>query len=257
MWNSFRTDAIEGMSVGVTTYAGGGGEQIPAYVARPDGPGPYPGIVLVHHAPGWDEFYQEFTRRLANHGFNAVCPNLYFRAGQGTPDDIAAKVRAEGGVADDQVVADCEAAMSWLKALPNSNGKVGIIGSCSGGRHAVLVASRAPGFDAVVDLWGGGVVASPDRLTPKQPVAPVDYTPNLTAPLLGLFGNEDTSPSPAQVDQHEAVLQQNGKTYFFHRYDGAGHGFFYYDRPSYRIQQAMDGWSKVFGFFDQYLKAQA
>src|SRR5205823_2219769 len=102
----------------------GGGDPMPAYVARPDGPGPFPGVLLVHHAPGWDEFYQEFTRRFANHGYTAMCPNLYNRAGQGTPDDVAAAVRAAGGISDDQVVADCEAALGWLKALPTSNGKV-------------------------------------------------------------------------------------------------------------------------------------
>ena len=59
---------------------------------------------------------------------------------------------------DDQVVGDCAAALNWLKAQPTSNGKVGIIGTCSGGRHALLAASRTPGFDAVADLWGGGVV---------------------------------------------------------------------------------------------------
>jgi carboxymethylenebutenolidase len=150
-------------------------------------------------------------------------------------------------------VADAEAAMAWVKSQPTSNGKVGIIGTCSGGRHSVLVASRVEGFDAVADLWGGGVVASPDQLTPKRPVAPIDLTPSLNAPLIGLFGNDDQSPSPAQVDQHEEALKQNGTTYMFHRYDGAGHGFFYYHAPSYRQQQAMDGWDKVEAFFDQYL----
>jgi len=109
------------------------------------------------------------------------------------------------------------------------------------------------GFGAVADLWGGGIVASPEQLTEKRPVAPIDLTPNLSAPLIGLFGNEDTGPSPAQVDQHEEALQQNGKTYMFHRYDGAGHGFCFYDRPNYRPQQAMDGWNKVVEFFNQHL----
>jgi carboxymethylenebutenolidase len=168
---------------------------------------------------------------------------------------MAAKVRADGGVADERVVADCAAASSWLTALPTSNGKVGIIGTCSGGRHAVLVASRAAGFDAVADLWGGGVVAAPEQLTEKRPVAPIDYTAALTAPLLGLFGNDDQAPPPDQVNQHEAALKQHGKTYEFHRYDGAGHGFFYYDRPAYRQQQAMDGWGKVFEFFQRHLKS--
>jgi carboxymethylenebutenolidase len=254
MWNSFSTDTRQGIVAEITTYAAGAGDLIHAYVARPLGDGPFPGIVLVHHMPGWDEIYQEFARRLANHGYTVICPDLYCRAGHGTPDDVAAKIRAEGGVADDSVVADCEAALRWLKSLPTANGKVGIAGTCSGGRHAMLVASRVQGFDAVIDLWGGGVVASKDQLTPQRPVAPIDYTADLNAPLLGIFGNEDQNPPPDQVDQHEAALKQHGKTYEFHRYDGAGHGFFYHDRPAYRQQQAMDGWSKVFAFFEQHLK---
>ncbi len=253
MWNSFNTDQHQGLLARVTTYAAGQGDLIHAYVARPEGNGPFPGIVLVHHLPGWDEFYQEFARRLANHGYTVISPDLYCREGHGRPDDIAARVRADGGVPDDRVVADCEAAQRWLKSLPTSNGKVGIIGTCSGGRHAVLVAGRVQGFGALVDLWGGGVVASGDQLTAKQPVAPIDYTEGLSAPLLGLFGNEDQRPTPAEVDQHEEALKKHGKTYEFHRYDGAGHGFFYYDRPAYRQEQAMDGWSKVFAFFGKHL----
>src|SRR6476646_6402447 len=148
-WNQFRTDAEGGMVAMNTRITGGGGDTIHAYIARPDGAGPYPGVVLLHHAPGWDEYYREFTRRFAEHGFIAICPNLYERYGHGTPDDVAARVRGDGGVSDDQVVADAEAAMVWVKSQPTSNGKVGIIGSCSGGRHALLVASRVPGFDAV------------------------------------------------------------------------------------------------------------
>jgi carboxymethylenebutenolidase len=256
MWNSFNTAAPQGMTAGPVNLTGANGDQINAYAARPDGNGPYPGIVVIMHLPGWDEFYQEFTRRLANHGYNCVCPNLYARAGHGTPDDIAAKVRAEGGVADDQVVGDAQAAREWLKSQPTSNGKVGIIGTCSGGRHSYMVACKAPdSFDAVVDLWGGGVVQPQGQLNPKQPVAPVDMTKDLKAPVLGLFGNEDQRPSPADVDKQEEELKKHGKNYEFHRYDGAGHGFFYYDRPAYRQQQAMDGWGKVFGWFEKYLKS--
>jgi carboxymethylenebutenolidase len=254
MWNSFSTDAPAGLTAGGMTFTSGSGDQVHAYVARPEGSGPFPGVVLMMHMPGWDELYQEFTRRMANHGFLAICPDLYCRAGHGSPDDIAAKVRAEGGLPDDQVVADGGAAMQWLKSQPGSNSQVGIIGTCSGGRHALLVASRAPGFNAVVDLWGGGVVASQEQLTPKQPVAPIDYTKDLQVPLLGIFGNEDQRPSPADVDKHESELKKQGKPYEFHRYDGAGHGFWYYDRPAYRPQQAMDAWNKVFAFFDKNLK---
>jgi carboxymethylenebutenolidase len=253
MWNSLDTAANDAITGSVTKIAGGSGDQIHAYVARPEGAGPFPGVVLIHHVPGWDEFYREMTRRFAQHGYNAICPDLFCRVGHGAPDDVAAKVRAEGGVSDDGVVADVAAARTWLLALPTSNGKVGLIGTCSGGRHTVLVASRVKGFNAAVDCWGGRVVMTPDQISPKLPVAPIDLTKDLSAPLLGLFGNEDKAPTPEQVDQHETELKKHGKTYEFHRYDGAGHGFFYYDRPMYRQQQAMDGWDKVFTFFRKHL----
>ena len=82
--------------------------------------------------------------------------------------------------------------------------------------------ARTPGYNAIVDLWGGGVVQSPEQLTAKQPVAPLDYTKDLQSPLLGLFGNDDQRPSPADVDKHEEELKKQGKKYEFHRYDGAG-----------------------------------
>ncbi|MCC6179748.1 MAG: dienelactone hydrolase family protein [Chloroflexi bacterium] len=253
MWNDFSTGTEGGMIAGVQRIAGGNGDEVHAYIARPDGPGPYPGVVLLHHMPGWDEFYREFSRRFAEHGYIAICPDLYERFGHGTPDDVAARVRGDGGVPDATVIADAEAAMQWVKAQPSSNGKVGVIGTCSGGRHALLVASSVPGFDVVGDLWGGGVVTRPDQATPQRPVAPVELTANLNAPLIGLFGNDDQAPTPEQVNQHEETLKQHGNDYVFYRYDGAGHGFFYYHVPAYRQQQAMDGWAKVLEFFNQHL----
>jgi carboxymethylenebutenolidase len=253
----FRTDSYEGMLAETIAIHGAGGDVINAYFARPLGPGPFPGIVLIHHMPGWDEWYREVTRKFAYHGYAALCPNLYCREGHGTPEDVAAKVRGAGGVPDDQVVGDVAGAMDYLRSLPAANGKVGVFGTCSGGRHAVLAACRVVGFDAAVDCWGGRVVMAAEELTPKQPVAPIDYTADLSCPLLGLFGEEDRSPTPEQVAQHERELSAHGKDCEFHLFPGAGHGFFYYDRAAYRQQQAMEGWSKVFAFLDRHLGAPA
>ena len=107
--------------------------------------------------------------------------------------------------------------------------------------------------DACVELWGGRVVMGKEELNAKTPTSPIELTKNLSCPLLGLFGNEDRAPSPEQVNQHEAELKKHGKNYEFHRYDGAGHGFFYYHRPLYRVEQALDGWNKVFAFFGKHL----
>ena len=257
MWNSYRTDSNLGITAEITTFEGGSGDEIHAYVVKPSGEGPFPGVVVIHHMPGWDEFYQEFCERLGRHGYGVMAPDLYCRFGHGTPDDVAAKVRSQGGVPDDTVVADCAAANTWLRSQPWCSGRIGIIGSCSGGRHATLVASKVSGFDALVDLWGGGVVASADQATPARPVAPIDLTGQLTCPILGIFGNDDQSPTPEQVDIHEGELAKHGKEYEFHRYDGAGHGFFYYHAPMYRQEPAMDGWAKIFDFFGRKLRSQS
>ena len=110
-----------------------------------------------------------------------------------------------------------------------------------------------PGFDAIVDCWGGNVVMTPQQLDDKHPVQPLDYTRDLSCPILGIFGNEDRNPTPEQVNLHEEELKKNNKAYEFHRYDRAGHGFFYYIYPAYRQAQAMDGWQKVFTFLEKHL----
>ncbi|MGE0706170.1 MAG: dienelactone hydrolase family protein, partial [Vicinamibacterales bacterium] len=85
-----------------------------------------------------------------------------------------------------------------------------------------------------------------------RPVAPIDYLPKITAPLLGIFGNDDRNPNVAQVDATEARLKEHGKVYEFHRYDGAGHGFFAPERQNYRQEQATDGWKRVFAWFETH-----
>ena len=200
-----------GMTCENVTIKGDKGTPITAYVAKPSGPGPFPGVVLVHHLPGWSEFYIETTRRFAHHGYLAICANLYERAGQGNPDDVAAKVRADGGISDAQMVGDTEAAVKWMRAQSDHNGKVGIFGSCSGGRHAFIYACQRKDVDACVELWGGRVVMGKEELNAKTPVAPIEMTKDLSCPLLGIFGNDDRAPSPEQVNQHEAELKKSAR----------------------------------------------
>ena len=242
-----------GMVCENVTIKGDKGTPITAYTATPSGAGPFPGVVLIHHLPGWDDYYMEMTRRFAHAGYIAISHNLYERSGPGTPDDVAAKVRAEGGVPDSQMVGDTEGAVQWVRARAGHNGKVGVIGTCSGGRHAYIYACQRKDVDACADLWGGRVVMGKEELNAKTPVAPIDMTKDLSCPLIGIFGNEDRAPSPEQVNQHEAELKKLGKNYEFHRYDGAGHGFFYWHRPAYRVDQCMDAWGKLFAFYGKHL----
>jgi len=249
-----QTDSYEGLLAETVVVTGHGGEFTHAYQARPLGPGPFPGVVLFHHRPGWDAWYRHATRLFAAHGYSAISPDLYCRFGHGEPDDVAAKARADGGAVDEQVVGDAEGCIRQLRAHPTSNGKIGLFGTCSGGRHAFLTACRLDDIDALVDCWGGNIVAAADALTPAQPVAPADLASDLDAPVLGLFGDDDHNPTAADVNTLEEMLRGLGKTYEFHRYPDAGHGFFYHERPSaYRAEAAVDGWSKVWSFLGNHL----
>jgi carboxymethylenebutenolidase len=244
----------EGLLAETVTYPGDGGDVINAYMARPLGSGPYPGVIIVHHMPGWDESSKEIVRRFAHHGYVAVMPNLHFReGGDSSADDSAAVSRAAGGVPDDRFIGDAEASAKYLTNLPYHSGKTGIIGFCSGGRQTYLAAGRMNTLNAAVDCWGGRVIAKPEELTERQPVAPIDYTSSIDVPLLGIFGLDDGSPSPDQVDATEEILKEHGVDYEFHRYEGAGHGFFATDRPGYRPVQAKEAWVEVFKFFGKNL----
>jgi carboxymethylenebutenolidase len=245
----------EGMIAETVTMIGHGGDAIEAYFARPLGSTSVPGVVVLHHMPGWDEWSKEVTRKFAYHGYAALCPHLFSRHGPGRWDDVAAAARAAGGQSDAQVMGDAEGARRYLLGLPYANGKVGIIGFCSGGRQAYMAACTLPGLNAAVDCWGGRVIARPEELTERQPKAVIDMTPQMGCPLLGIFGNDDRNPDPEQVNRTESELQRHGKSYEFYRYDGAGHGFFATDRPGYRPEQAVDGWKKVFTFFERHLAA--
>jgi len=228
------------------------GDILEGYAARPLDGASRGGVVVIHHLPGYDRETKEFVRRFAVMGFNAVCPNLYTRIAPGASyDDAAAAARAQGGVPDEQVVGDVGGAMAWLRALSNSNGKVATIGHCSGGRHSFLVSTQLDPAAAIV-CYGGLIVGeTPPQLPTMVPL--VDRSPLVSCPILGLFGNDDQFPTPAQVDELEKTLQDNGKDVEFHRYDGAGHAFFGPDRPAYRVEAALDGWARIQTFLDKHL----
>jgi len=243
-------DAIQAGTISLT---GDGGDEIDAYLAHPLDGTPSGGVVVIHHMPGFDEGTKEIVRRFATWGYAAICPHLHFRDAPGAdPDDAAAASRAAGGVPDDRFVGDVAAAVSYLRSRPASNGKVGSIGYCSGGRQSVLAACRLS-LDAAVDCYGAFVVGTPPEGFPLQVTPLYDVLPQLSCPLLGLFGVEDSYPSPDQVAELDQLLTEHGKEHEFHSYDNAGHAFFAVDRPSYRPAAAVDGWQRVAEFFGRHL----
>jgi carboxymethylenebutenolidase len=160
-----------GMTTQVVSITGYQGDKGEAYYARPEGNGPFGAVVLIHHMPGWDNWTMEAVRKLAHQGLIGIAPNLY------------------------QVVGDVEGALAFLRAQKEFNGKVGVMGFCSGGRHAFICAGRIASMKAIVDCWGGSVIVDdPALLTPKRPINPIDYAKDIQCPILGIFGNEDKNP---------------------------------------------------------------
>lgn len=245
------TDAMRAGTIAIT---GHNTDDIEAYLAEPVDRGKVPGVVVIHHMPGYDRETKEICRTFAVRGYAALCPNLFHRYAPGARwNDASAAARAAGGVPDDQCLGDVQGAIDHLRALPDATGKIGVIGYCSGGRHTYLVACSLD-VDAAVDCYGGGVVVdSSEQITPQRPVPPIELTPKLGCPLLGLFGAQDANPSPAHVAKMEEELQGHGKTYEFHTYPDAGHAFFSVDYPPYNRDAARDGWKQIWRFLGKHL----
>ncbi len=239
----------------LVTINGHNGDPIEAYVAAPTDPGPHPGVVVIHHLPGWDAWTREIVRKFADAGYAAISPHLFSRWMPMSEADVRAKAFQTWGPPDPQVMGDIAASARWLKSQPDSNGKAGCIGFCSGGRQAWLAASQVGELDAAVDCWGGAVI--PDQrfsVSEDRPVSPFEATKDIHMPLLGIFGNDDQFPTPAEVDKLEEALKANGKDYEFHRYDGAAHGFWANFTAGYRPEQTQDSWQKVLAFYEKHLK---
>jgi len=242
----------EALTAETISITGHRGDQIEAYLARPHGPGPFGGVVVIHHMPGYDSATKEITRKFAAYGYAALMPNLYHRDAPGaSPDDAAATARAKGGVPDERLVGDVGGAAGHLRRLDGSNGMVGVIGYCSGGRQSFLAACSLQ-LDAAVDCYGAAV------MNPMPPGAPqrapvIDLAKDLSCPLLGLFGADDKFPAPEETAEIAKVLTNLGKPHEFHTFENAGHAFFAVDRPAYRVEAANEGWEKIWDFYGRYL----
>ena len=229
------------------------GETMEAYLTRPDGPGPFPAVIVVQEIWGVNSHIQSVTGRLPAQGYVGISPALFHREGSYTLtlyEEMDASFANLGRLTDVNILADLRAVIAYLQSLPFvQSDRIGITGFCVGGRISYLAASNLPEIKAAVNFYGGrSLVAFGDGKSP------VEQTANITAPILGLFGGDDGNPTPEDVATIEAELKKHSKEYEFHSYPGCGHGFHCDERSSYRREAAMDAWGKAVGWFDKYLK---
>jgi carboxymethylenebutenolidase len=225
--------------------------QIPAYRAMPATGGPFPVVLVVQEIFGVHEYIQDVCRRLAKLGYLAVAPQLYARQGDVSkiPDvqEIFAKVVSK--VPDAQVMADLNGAVNWAeKSGKGDLNRLGMTGFCWGGRMVWLYAAHSPQLKAGV-AWYGRLVGQATDLTPRHPI---DLAAKLKAPVLGLYGGADTGIPIDAIEQMRKVLKAAGSPSQIIVYPDTPHGFHADYRPSYRKQQAQDGWKRLQEWFKKY-----
>jgi carboxymethylenebutenolidase len=217
------------------------------YVSTPEGTGPFPAVIVIQHAGGVDEFVRGRADRLAEARFLAVAPDLYHRENPNSSDDPLTRM---GRLRDPSIIDDVNSAIEHTKTLPEAQpDRLGITGYCMGGRVTYLMAAANPDLKAAVVCWGGNIM-----VPWGEGPAPFELTKNINAPVLGLFGDEDPNPSPADVAKLDAELTKLGKQHEFHSYPGAGHAFMNEGRPSFRAEAAEDAWKRCIAWFDKHLR---
>jgi carboxymethylenebutenolidase len=226
------------------------GEDMQLYVTVPTGKGPFPALVVIQHQGGVDQFVEDMTQRVADAGFVGVAPVLYHRDGPDCQDDGPTR-RAR--LRDATVIKDVNATVDFLKGHPAIDGaRLGIVGFCMGGRVAYLMPAVNPNFKAAVSYYGGGTM-----IPWGEGPSPFDRTGEIHCPLMGLFGEEDTNPSPADMRKLDAELTRLGKVHEFYSYPGANHAFMNKHGNRYHADADRDSWPKAMAFFEKHLRQAA
>ena len=222
---------------------------IPAYRAQPAGKTGLPTVLVVQEIFGVHEHIKDVTRRLAKQGYLAIAPELYARHGDVSTmsvPDILANVVSK--VSDAQVMADLDAAAAWA-AKNGGGGKLGITGFCWGGRIVWMYAAHNPSLAAGV-AWYGNVASG---RYPGDKGA-IEVVGRIKAPVLGLYGGADGGIPNDTLEKMRAALKAAGNDRSeIIIYPDTPHAFHADYRPSYRKEQAEDGWKRLTAWFKQYL----
>jgi carboxymethylenebutenolidase len=244
----------EGLIIEETRFEGAGGYQLPAYVARPEGRGRRPAIIVVNEIFGIHDYIKDVCRRFAREGYVAVAPDYFDRAGDPAPlTDFNAIREIVATATYEQVMGDTEGALAWLdRQRYVQDSAIGVTGFCWGGAVTWMTAARFSAIKAGVAWYGrlvapqaGGFGAEEGRPWP------VDIAANLRAPVLGLYAENDRGIPLDTVEQMRAALAANGNPSHSEIvvYPGTQHGFHADYRDSYNAEAAADGWTRALAWF--------
>jgi carboxymethylenebutenolidase len=242
------TTDTNGLTAGEVKVPARDGE-VPAYYAMPDKGGPFPTVLIAHEAWGVHEHIKDLCRRFAKAGYYAIAPELFARYGNAaamtTQDELR---KLMGSVPDAQLMSDLDATAAYAKSSGKADtAKLAVTGFCWGGRVTWLYAAHNPGLKAAVAWYGVDRPAS--ELTPKNPA---DLAADLKCPVLAFYGGADQLIPPEMIEKRQAACKAAGKTCESKVYPDTPHGFNADYRPSYRAEQAKDGWAKMLAWFKDH-----
>ncbi len=223
--------------------------QIPAYMAKPEGKGPFPVILVVHEIFDLHEYIQDICRRFAKQGYLAIAPSLFARAGDVSQMTDIPKIISDvvAKTPDGQVMSDLDATSAYAMQNGGDPDKLGITGFCWGGRVVWLYSMHNKALKAGV-AWYGMVGANPFGGPPV-----LDTVAQVNAPVLGLYGGQDNSIPLDTLEQMRTALKANDKPGEIVVYPDAGHAFFADYRPSYNADAAALAWPRCLDWFSKYL----
>jgi carboxymethylenebutenolidase len=238
-----------GLEAGETKIPVADGE-LPAYFARPRGAGPFPTVLVIEEIFGVHEYIKDICRRLAKAGYLAVAPELYARlADLSKMTDVQQIIgQVISKAPDATMLADLDATAAWAAANHGDPARLGVTGFCRGGRDTWLYAAHNPALKAAV-AWYGPVGG---QTSPIQPRTAADVAADLKAPLLGLYGAQDSGIPVEAVQAAAAKARAAGHTVEIVVFPDAGHGFHADYRPSYNAADADDGWQRMLAWFRRH-----
>jgi carboxymethylenebutenolidase len=222
-----------------TVQSPAGNGSIKGYLARPAKSGKHPAVLVIHENRGLNPYIEDVARRLALADFVAFAPDGLTSVGgyPGSEEKAAAAFRTVDGK---KMTEDFVAAAKWLKARPDSTGKLGAVGFCFGGGMVNQLAVRlGADLNAGVAFYG------------RQ--AGAEDVPKISAPLLLHYAGNDERIN-AGIAPYEAALKANNKAYTVHMYDGKQHGFHNDTTPRYDEAAAKLAWTRTLEFFNKHLR---
>ena len=227
-----------------------GDSEMSTYLSVPEGEGRFPGMVVIHHAPGVDMFIREITDRLAADGYVAAAPNLFHRITDEMVEQTGKSKRDK--LSDPDIIADVNATVEFLRSHSAvDQEKLGITGFCMGGRVVWLAACTNPNFKAAVPFYGGNI------LVPwgAGEVAPFALANEINCPMLFHFGEIDANPSPDDMRTLDYELTRLRKEHRFYSYPGANHAFMnrYMPQRHHRTSAEM-AWARTREFLAEQLQ---